>query len=159
MLLFTQRALQTGLIAFEHLLGDGNERSYNFQRDITPVPFLAHEMVREETGVHVCDKRRPKSQQVKEFPMIDFGLITSEEDLLFRTDRRESKAEIGDRIYQFMEWLSEREETCIGISSHSGWLLTAFNGVFECEDSLKAWFQTGELRSVRLVFKQNDRHH
>eukprot|EP01083_Nonionella_stella_P239539 838285_1 len=52
------RALQTGLIAFEHLLSDGNQRSYNFQRNITPALFLAHEMVREETGVHVCDKRR-----------------------------------------------------------------------------------------------------
>ena len=53
-------------------------------------------MVREETGVHICDKRRPKSQQEKEFPMVDFSLI-QEEDVIFRSDRRESKMEVGDR--------------------------------------------------------------
>ena len=41
------RALQTGLLVFEHLKGK--------------VPFMAHEMVREKNGVHLCDKQRPKS--------------------------------------------------------------------------------------------------
>ncbi len=135
------RALQTGCIAFEHLM--------------KKIPFVAHEMLREETGVHVCDRRRPKSQQVMEFPQVCFDLIKSEEDELFRTDRRENKMEIGERIYKFLEWLSLREETHVGIASHSGWLFTAFNGVFECDSSLKTWFQTGELRSVKLVFSRN----
>ena len=132
------RAIQTGILAFEHLLNT--------------IPFIAHEMVREETGVHVCDKRRPKSQQMTEFPQVNFDLIESEEDELFRTDRRENKKEIGERIYTFMEWLSSRDETHVGVASHSGWLLTAFNGIFECDETLKAWFQTGELRSVKLLF-------
>jgi len=79
------RALQTGVLAFEKIL----ETNRN-------VPFISHEMVREETGVHICDKRRPKSQQEKEFPMVDFSLI-QEEDVIFRSDRRESKMEVGDR--------------------------------------------------------------
>jgi broad specificity phosphatase PhoE len=134
------RALQTGLIAFEHLL------------DKEGIPFVAHEMVREETGVHVCDKRRPTSHQKREFPMVDFSLIESEEDKIFLDDRRENKMEIGERIFKFMVWLNSRHEKHIAVASHSGWLMTVFNGVVECDDTLKVWFQTGELRSVKLVF-------
>lgn len=136
------RALQTGAIVFEHYIGK--------------VPFLAHEMVREESGVHYCDKRRPKSRQEKEFPMIDFSLIETEEDSLFEEERRESKLEVGERIYKFLEWLSSRPEKNIGIASHSGWLLTLFNGICESDESLKAWWQTGEMRSVRLEFSKRE---
>eukprot|EP00568_Trieres_chinensis_P011937 CAMPEP_0183294152 /NCGR_PEP_ID=MMETSP0160_2-20130417/2592_1 /TAXON_ID=2839 ORGANISM="Odontella Sinensis, Strain Grunow 1884" /NCGR_SAMPLE_ID=MMETSP0160_2 /ASSEMBLY_ACC=CAM_ASM_000250 /LENGTH=291 /DNA_ID=CAMNT_0025455413 /DNA_START=141 /DNA_END=1016 /DNA_ORIENTATION=+ len=132
------RALQTGVLAFEHLVGK--------------IPFLAHEMVREENGVHVCDKRRPKSKQTREFPMVDFSLIDSENDPIFLADRRETKMEIGGRIYKFLDWLSRRSEKHVGVASHSGWLMTIFNGNMECKDSLKPWFQTGEMRSVKLVF-------
>ena len=133
------RALQTGVLVFEHLTGK--------------IPFLAHEMAREENGVHVCDKRRPKSRQEHEFPMIDFSLLESEEDELFLDDRRETKLEVANRVYKFMEWLSDRPETCVGVSSHSGWLLTVFNANCQCADeNLQGWFQTGELRSVKLEF-------
>lgn len=134
------RALQTGLLVFEDWIDDCN------------VPFVAHEMVREENGVHICDKRRPVSRQQREFPQVDFGLLDSEEDPLFRENIRESKLEVGERIYKFMEWLADRSETHVGVNSHSGWLLAAFNGVFECDEALKGWFQTGEMRSVKLEF-------
>lgn len=134
------RALQTGVLAFEHL--------------IDKVPFVAHEMVREENGVHLCDKRRPVSRQKAEFPQIDFSLLDSEEDPLYRPDKRETKLEVADRVYKFMEWLACREEQHVAVSSHSGWLLTVFNAVVsaECDPELKAWFQTGEMRSVKLEF-------
>lgn len=133
------RALQTGIIVFEQFIGN--------------VPMLAHEMAREENGVHLCDKRRPVSQQRLEFPQVDFSLLEHNEDPLFREDRRETKMELGERIYQFFEWLSTRPEQHVAIVSHSGWLLTVMNGFVECEDeSLKAWFQTGEMRSVKLSF-------
>ncbi|CAB9527944.1 mutase-like protein [Seminavis robusta] len=133
------RAIQTGLLVFEELLEAG-------------IPFLAHEMVREETGIHVCDKRRPKSRQMKEFPQVDFGLLESDDDVIFRNDHRETKAEVGGRVYKFMEWLSGRDEKVVGVASHSGWLLTVFNGICECDEKLKGWFQTGEMRSVKLSF-------
>ena len=132
------RALQTGLLVFEHLIGK--------------VPFLAHEMAREENGVHYCDKRRPKSRQEKEFPQIDFSLLETEEDEIFSETRRETKLQVGGRIYKFLEWLSKRPEQHVGVTSHSGWLLTVFNGVCECDESLKGWFHTGEMRSVKLAF-------
>jgi broad specificity phosphatase PhoE len=136
------RAIQTGVIAFEHLIGE--------------VPLISHEMVREETGVHVCDKRRPKSRQEKEFPMVDFALLETEEDVIFKNDSRETKMEVGERIYLFMEWLAERSERHVGVASHSGWLLTLFNGVCESDEILNSWFQTGEMRSVKLEFIRNE---
>lgn len=145
------RALQTGTIAFRELIGK--------------VPFIAHEMVREETGVHVCDRRRPTSQQASEFPMIDFSHLANEEDVIFDSNRRETKAELCERIYRFLEWLETREETVVAVSSHSAWLLAIFNANLQTattsasldestsnRKNLKEWFQTGEMRSVVLEF-------
>lgn len=137
------RALQTGVMVFAHLC--------------EKIPLLAHEMVREENGVHVCDMRRPTLKQALEFPMVNFGLLESEEDAIFRNDRRETKLEVGSRIYKFFEWLSGRPESNVAVVSHSGWLFTMLNACCECDDeSLKSWFQTGEMRSVRLVFFKNE---
>jgi len=140
------RALQTGVIAFEHLLQNNNKA----------VPFLAHEMVREETGVHMCDQRRPASRQAHEFPFVDFSLLESEEDVIFTANVRESKIQVAERIYRFMEWLRARPETHVAVSSHSAWLFTLFRGVLECNDpKLQRWFETGEMRSVALEFVDN----
>jgi len=138
------RALQTAIIAFEQiLLSEGKE-----ERRI-----IAHEMVREHSGVHLCDKLRPLSHSVAEFPtQVDFSLIESEQDEYFNKDVRETNMQVGERIYKFMIWLSNRKEKHIAVTSHSAWLLTLFNGIVECDDSLKAWFETGEMRSVKLVF-------
>jgi len=142
------RALQTASIACDNLLvGEGNNE--------LAVPCIAHEMAREASGVHVCDKRRPISQQRREFPWFDFGGVKSDGDTLFNQELRETKAEVGERIYDFMMWLSKREETNLVVVSHSCWLLTVFNGVVECDDLLKPWFGTGEMRSVKLVFTNN----
>ena len=85
--------------------------------------------------------------------MVDFSLLSDEEDTLFEKDRRETKKEVTERVYKFLEWLESREENVVGVASHSAWLLTAFNANFEvAEESLKGWFQTGEMRSVILEF-------
>jgi hypothetical protein len=90
-----------------------------------------------------------------EFPQVDFSLLEHEEDLVYREDRRESKLEVGERIYTFLEWLAERPEQHVGVASHSGWLLTMFNAVVDCggDESLLDWWHTGEMRSVKLEFQ------
>jgi len=132
------RALQTGVLAFEEFVGT--------------CPFIAHEMVREETGVHVCDQRRPRSRQAREFPMVDFSLLLDEEDTLFDKNRRESKVEVSERCYKFLDWLELRDESVVGVASHSAWLLTIFNANLDADERLKGWFQTGEMRSAILEF-------
>lgn len=137
-----RRALQTGVLVFEHLTGK--------------VPFICHEMIREENGVHLCDKRRTKTRQMHEFPMVDFSLLESEEDTMFLADRRETKVEVASRIYNFLDWLESRPEKHVGVASHSAWLLTAFNANFECDEKLKGWFHTGEMRSAILEFQREN---
>jgi hypothetical protein len=101
--------------------------------------------------------RRSTLKQSQEFPMIDFGLLESEEDAIFQKDRRETKLELCSRIYEFFEWLSDRSESQVAVVSHSGWLFTMLNACCECcDESLKSWFQTGEMRSVKLVFFKNE---
>jgi hypothetical protein len=117
---------------------------------------VAHEFVREESGVHVCDQRRSISNARFEFPYVDWGQIEHDEDPIFRADKRETKAEVGERIYKFLMWMKDREESTIAVASHSGWLMTLFNGVCVSDESLKPWFQTGEMRSVKLVWKKKD---
>jgi broad specificity phosphatase PhoE len=134
------RALQTASLAFLHV----------------QVPFVAHELVREEMGVHVCDQRRSVARHQVDFPHVDFDLIQNNEDVLFQHDTRERRHDVGDRAYQFLEWLHKRPEQHVAVTSHSAWLLTLFHGVVECMDeSLKQWFETGEMRSVKLVFIKN----
>jgi broad specificity phosphatase PhoE len=149
------RALQTGLLVFEHLLVSSSSSVDQTNR---VVPFVAHEMAREQTGAHICDKRRPRMQQAREFPQVDFSLLGFDEDPIYQSSVRESQAELGGRIYSFFEWLVDRPEDHVAVVSHSGWLLAAFNGVFsECSDEkLKDWFQTGELRSVVLEFVRDN---
>jgi len=139
------RALQTGLIVFGHLLSKESN-----------VKFVAHEMVRETHGVHLCDKRRSVTRAKVEFSNVDFSLITDDEDMLFEDDRRESKMEIGSRVYKFFEWLHTKEENIIAVASHSGWLMSVFNGVCDCHGfpELREWFHTGEMRSVKLIFEE-----
>jgi broad specificity phosphatase PhoE len=146
------RALQTALLAFEPLLegcvGDAQDEGN------CRVPFVAHEMLREETGVHVCDQRRPASRLGRDFGAnVDFGLLP-EQDGLFQETRRETKKEVGDRAYHFLEWLEARSERHVAVSSHSAWLLTLLNGVCDCDDDpeVTSWFQTGEMRSVVMHF-------
>mmetsp|Transcript_16288 Transcript_16288/g.23260 ORF Transcript_16288/g.23260 Transcript_16288/m.23260 type:complete len:89 (+) Transcript_16288:285-551(+) len=87
--------------------------------------------------------------------MFDFSLLETEEDVLFNENRRETKMEVAERAYKFLEWMALRQESHIGLVSHSGWLMTVFNGILECDDSLKNWFQNGEMRSAVLVFERN----
>ena len=139
------RTLQTGLIAFRHSTNP-----------ITTVPLIAHELLREESGVHVCDQRRTISWQTVEFPQYDFeAYCTSDIDPLFHPERRETKFEVAQRIYEFMEFLSQLDDTNnIAVVSHSGWLHILFNAIVQkdCHPKLKEWFQTGEMRSVEIEF-------
>jgi len=75
-----------------------------------------------------------------------------EEDTLFDKNRRESKIEVSERCFKFLEWLELREENVVGVASHSAWLLTIFNANLDADERLKGWFQTGEMRSAILEF-------
>ncbi|XP_062164645.1 phosphoglycerate mutase-like protein 1 [Alnus glutinosa] len=119
-------------------------------------PFLAVELCREHLGVHPCDKRRSIREYRPLFPAIDFSLIESDDDILWKTDIREKNEEIAARGMKFLKWLWTREEKEIAIVTHSAFLLHALSAFGnDCHPSVKteicAPFANCELRSVVII--------
>ncbi|KAK4438066.1 Phosphoglycerate mutase-like protein 1 [Sesamum alatum] len=116
-------------------------------------PILAVELCREHLGVHPCDKRRSISEYQCLFPAVDFSLIESDDDSLWKADVRETKEEVAARGMNFMNWLFTRKEKEIAIVTHSGFLfhtLAAFGN--DCHPLVKkeisSHFANCELRSM-----------
>ena len=124
------------------------------------VPFVAHEDAREELGLLRCNQRQPLSESQRAYPFVDFGHMTSDQDLLFDPLAREPALEQSKRIYNFLvQFLRHRPEQELAVVGHSAWLFQMCNAVLECEDKsdhqLKAWFGTSEIRSMSLTFQDD----
>jgi hypothetical protein len=65
----TRRALQTS--------------TYCFHKKIGRIPWIATDLIRERTGGHPCDRRRPITESSLYFPHIDFSLISHDSDYLY----------------------------------------------------------------------------
>ncbi|EFH64510.1 predicted protein [Arabidopsis lyrata subsp. lyrata] len=109
-------------------------------------------------GVHPCDRRRNITKYREMFPAIDFSLIESDEDVLWKPNVREEDQDIAARGVKFFNWLSTRKEKEIAVVTHSGFLyhtLKSFGN--DCDPSVKneisSKFANCELRSVVLVDK------
>ncbi|KAB1200415.1 hypothetical protein CJ030_MR0G007426 [Morella rubra] len=119
-------------------------------------PFIAVEACREHLGVHPCDKRRSIRDYRNLFPAVDFSLIESDDDILWKPDIREKNEEVAARGQKFLKWLWTREEKEIAIVSHSGFLfhtLSAFGN--DCDPFVKSeictHFANCELRSMVFI--------
>ncbi|KAG8645798.1 phosphoglycerate mutase-like protein 1 isoform X1 [Manihot esculenta] len=119
-------------------------------------PFIAVELCREHFGVLPCDKRRNISEYQLLFPAIDFSLIETDEDILWKANVRETTEELTARGLKFMNWLWTRKEKEIAIVTHSGFLfhtLSAFGD--DCHPLVKkeicGRFVNCELRSMIIV--------
>ncbi|GMI44692.1 hypothetical protein TrCOL_g13892 [Triparma columacea] len=88
----------------------------------TPPPFVCIEELREASGLYYPDMRRPRSQLQAAFPYVDFSMIQTEEDELWREDKRESLSELNRRISKFWQWLGTRPEKNIAIVTHGVWI-------------------------------------
>ncbi|GAB2228252.1 hypothetical protein Droror1_Dr00010082 [Drosera rotundifolia] len=119
-------------------------------------PFLANEFCREQMGVHPCDKRSSISEQKSLFPAIDFSLVETDEDTLWREDVRETKEDVAARGLKFMNWLLTRKEKEIVVVSHSSFLFNTLNQFGnDCHPLVKSEFSTHfancELRTVVIL--------
>lgn len=119
-------------------------------------PIIAVEHCREHLGVHPCDRRRSINEYQCLFPAIDFSLIESDEDVLWKADVRETKEEVAARGMKFINWLWTRKEKEIAIVTHSGFLfhtLGAYGN--DCHPLVKKeickHFANCELRSMVIV--------
>ncbi|KAL9244773.1 hypothetical protein vseg_018501 [Gypsophila vaccaria] len=119
-------------------------------------PIMAVELCREHLGVHPCDQRRHIHDYHCMFPAIDFSQIESEEDVLWKADVRETKAEVAERGMKFINWLWTRNEKEIAVVTHSGFLLHTLSQFGnDCHPLIKEdickRFANCELRSVVIV--------
>ena len=131
-----QRTLQTASLVLPFLEGN--------------VPWLALDSIRETTGLHPCDKRRPRSEKMTqpEFKHIDFSFIENDYDLLYdHYTVREPEAHVASRARNFFDWLENRKETEVVVVTHSAFLRTLFTHVVECDDGDKEKYENCELRS------------
>ncbi|CAL5377597.1 unnamed protein product [Camellia sinensis] len=121
-------------------------------------PIIAVELCREHLGIHPCDRRRSISDYECLFPAVDFSLIESDEDILWKANIRETEEELTARGMKFMNWLWTRKEKEIAIVTHSGFLFHALSAVGnDCHPVIKKEiskrFANCELRSMVIVDK------
>eukprot|EP00927_Polykrikos_kofoidii_P079062 TRINITY_DN75852_c0_g1_i1.p1 TRINITY_DN75852_c0_g1~~TRINITY_DN75852_c0_g1_i1.p1 ORF type:complete len:261 (-),score=46.01 TRINITY_DN75852_c0_g1_i1:309-1091(-) len=138
------RATKTALIAFDHLVGK--------------VPFVAHELCREISGINCCDSRRSVTEAKKDFPAIDYSLMPCDTDEYFHPEVRETQDVLAKRAYEFLGWLRMRDESEIVVGTHSAFLFAMLNLAVVTDDEekgtgLAAWFAAGEMRSAWMWFE------
>eukprot|EP00887_Chlorella_sp_A99_P002998 scaffold9.g2998.t1 len=119
------------------------------------VKVLANELCRERLGPSQCDKRRPLGESREAFPGVDFSLIESDEDVLWREGMVEGESNVVVRGMKFLEWLMQRPETNIAVVTHSAFLwftLTCFGYEYvkPVRDNLQRWYENCEMRTVVL---------
>ena len=150
----------------------------------TKAPFVAMELLRERAHGNPCDWRSQRAELQAEWACVDFGGIPENDPLKERHAalRGETWLDTAERAREFLEYLIKRDETHVAVVTHSAFLLTLFNIVLDTtpEDSgmgerggknadprnflanththtyteLTEWFETGELRSVALVYPE-----
>lgn len=121
-------------------------------------PIVAVELCREHLGVHPCDKRRSVGEYKCLFPAVDFSLIESDEDTLWKADVRETTEELVARGVKFLNWLFTRKEKEIAIVSHSGFLFRTLATLGNdlplfMKEEIHSHFANCELRSMVIVNK------
>jgi broad specificity phosphatase PhoE len=127
--------------------------TYSFPNLIGTIPWIALENLRETTGLHPCDRRRPITEHMEHYPHIDFSLVLSDDDPLYHqyTCEREPDAHVALRARKFLEWLANRQEKEIIVVTHSAFLRALFRLVLDAEESEKAQFSNCELRSYLVT--------
>ena len=123
------------------------------------VKWIAHEGIREELGLLLCNQRRPLRETISEFPHVDFSLLQQhqeehdgydeDEDIFWKQycegrmldtnnggvttpPRRETMEDMSHRAYDFLvDYLLKRPEMEIAVVGHSAWLLAMTSAVLE----------------------------
>ncbi|KAL0697534.1 hypothetical protein Bca4012_053656 [Brassica carinata] len=142
-----RRAMETAVGIFR------GQKAIN-QSDNFP-PIVALELCRERMGLYPCDRRESISTRRNCFPEIDFTMVESDEDALWREEERENLEEVSARGLRFLKWLWERPEKEIAVVSHGIFLQQTLRALHEkvsipLQDSLLTRFANCELRPIRI---------
>ena len=121
------------------------------------VRFVAHDLCREELGLLMCNKRRPLSESIRDFPNVEFSMTSGEEDTLWMPNEREKPTAKSQRVYSLLaDYIQHRPEKEISVVGHSAYFFNMCNAVLDCGDDeeLASWFGTSEIRSMILTFNK-----
>lgn len=91
--------------------------------DLTKVKPLIKEDFRETMGIHLCDKRSPRSTIAEKYQDLGFVIEDGfvEEDIYFKNDYRETIEEHSIRINRSFQFIfNNYSDSVINITSHSG---------------------------------------
>lgn len=88
-------------------------------------PIIADEALRSRVSAHRHTRRRSRSELARQFPSVDFSLVTSDADVLW-SERTEARPALDARLEQFLEALVARPEPRIAVVSHFTIFLTLF---------------------------------
>ncbi len=170
------RALETACITFEDHLPSTIKKDGGREEGVR---WIAHEGIREELGLLLCNQRRPLKETVLQFPHVDFSLLAhheTDEDVYWKQHcertsinnfdgmpQRESIEDMSHRAYDFLvDYLYHRPEREIAVVGHSAWLLAMTNAVVEFDEEsgdveeFGTMFGQAELRSATLTFTKSN---
>ena len=73
-------------------------------------------------GLHICNKRKNKSELATQYKHVDFSMLTTEQDENWLPNRLETLEEISERADALKDFISSRSEKKIVLVSHSAFL-------------------------------------
>jgi broad specificity phosphatase PhoE len=73
-------------------------------------------------GIEICNKRRNRIELKEKFKKVDFSLLDSDSDQMWREDRYEKIKELKQRIKEFKQFIMNENYNNIAIVSHNNFL-------------------------------------
>ena len=95
----------------------------NIFSENTDIPMIALDLLKEfPQGLHICNKRKNKSELAAKYEHVDFSMLTTEQDEIWRPNRLETVEEISERADALKDFILSRSEKKIVLVSHSAFL-------------------------------------
>lgn len=122
------------------------------------IKFISTELCRELLGIHTPDGRSSIEKLKIKFPYVDFSLIKSNEDNLYKKII-EDEDSCYERAGRFLKWLLNRTEKTIIVYSHRHFLRNLSNYIIDNHkhklkkeeiESLKNEFINCEIKTITL---------
>ena len=87
------------------------------------VKIVALDKIKEfPQGIDICNKRRNRIELKEKFKKVDFSLLDSDSDQMWREDRYEKVEELKERIDEFKKFIMNENDNNIAIVSHNNFL-------------------------------------
>ncbi|KAL7623164.1 putative phosphoglycerate mutase pmu1 [Parahypoxylon ruwenzoriense] len=110
-----------------------------------PSRAIVKEGLRERFGEHTCDRRSTRSWIASNYPEYAIEPSLTETDEQWRPDRRETEAEVVDRVRKLLDGIfSNDDRTIISFTAHSGLIRALYSATSHRE----VWVAAGTLVPV-----------